>query len=105
MSGLLDKKFIVPYFAKISDHLAELYLHHGEYSVNGLSHIWNHFDGTHILAISPKKGLKLPGQLTKNRKRLGKGFLAGLEAVLNHLTLDEHSQELIIANFKRELNI
>ncbi|HCM52058.1 TPA: hypothetical protein DIS56_02915 [Candidatus Saccharibacteria bacterium] len=102
---LLDKSFIAPMLAKINDVLAEIYLEHGEYSVNGLNHIWNHYDGTHILTVAPRKSRKLPGQLTRDRQRLGFGFLAGAEAVLNHFAPDDHTKELILASFKNELRI
>lgn len=102
---LVDKKLVAPYFVKINTNLAESYLRHGEYSVNGLSHIWNHYDGTHILTVAPTKSRRLPKQITTSRKRLGYGFLAGAEAVLNYFAPDEHTKELILASFKNELKI
>lgn len=103
--GLLDRKFVAPLLAKINNVLAEIYLEHGEYSINGLSHIWNHYDGTHILTMAPNKSWKLPGQLTRDRQRLGYGFLAGAEAVLNHFAPDDHTKELILVSFKNELRL
>ncbi len=102
---IVDKKLIRPYFAKLNEHLGEMYLHHGEYSVNGLSHVWNHYDGTHILTVSPLEGSKLPGQLTTNRKRLGTGFLAGAQAVLNSFDVDDDEKKIILESFKQELHI
>lgn|SRR3990167_1047954 len=103
--GLLDKKLIAPFLAKINDVLAEIYLEHGEYSINGLSHIWNHYDGTHILTVSPSKSHRLPGQLTRDRDRLGYGFLAGAYAVLDSLDVDNFRRDLIIKSFKQELKL
>jgi predicted acylesterase/phospholipase RssA len=102
---LVDRKLVAPYLSKINTHLAELYLNHGEYSVNGLSHVWNHFDGTHILTVAPKKCAKLPRQLTTDRKKLGHGFLAGAEAALHTFSPDEHTSKIIIENLKHELKI
>ena|SRR3989344_4220402 len=102
---ILDKKLLAPYFSKISPNLAETYLNHGEYSVNGLSHIWNHYDGTHVLTVSPHKDQKLPSQLTRNRKKLGKGYLAGAESVLNQLSPDGQTRKYILDHFKSVLHI
>ncbi len=102
---LFDKKFVAPFLAKINDVLAEMYLDHGEYSINGLSHIWNHYDGTHILTIAPQKSRKLPGQLTRDRERLGYGLLAGAKAVLATFDVDDYRRELIIKSIRQELKI
>ncbi|HET9721678.1 MAG TPA: patatin-like phospholipase family protein [Candidatus Saccharimonadales bacterium] len=102
---ILDKRLVAPYFAKIDNHLAELYLGHAEYSVNGLSHIWNHYDGTHILTVTPKWRRGMPNQLSTKRRRLELGLLAGAEATLNSFAPDKTTQELIIENFKRQLKI
>lgn len=102
---LVDRKLVVPYLSKINPHLAQTYLRHGEYSVNGLNHVWNHYDGTHILAVQPGKGIKLPHALTRNRKKLGVGFLAGAEAVLHNFAPDEHTKSIILEDFKRELDL
>ena len=103
--GFIDKELVGHYFNKINPNLGETFLHHGEYSISGLSHVWNHYDGTHILAVAPRRGSKLPGQLTRNRKKLGAGFKAGARAILDHLAPDNETKEKILASFKNELHI
>lgn len=102
---IVDRKLIAPYFAKVNENLAEAYLHHEEYSVNGLSHIWNHFDGTHIATIAPRTDKGLPSQVSKDRKKLSFGYLAGAQSVLNSFDVDDHTKKLIIESFKQELHI
>lgn len=102
---IIDRRVIAPYLSRINHHLAELYLKHDENSVNGLNHLWSHYDGTHILTLAPAKGHKLPGQLTTNRKRLASGFLAGAEAALNIFAPDDKTTGLILNNLKLELKI
>jgi predicted patatin/cPLA2 family phospholipase len=105
MPKIIDTRLISPYLSKVNPHLAEMYLHHDEYSFSGLSHIWNHFDGTHIALISPHAGQKLPSNLTTKRRMLAAGFLAGAEAVLHALDVDRRTSFDIIESFKRELRI
>lgn len=101
--GLLDRQLIAPRLEKISKNLASAYLHHGEYSVNGLSHVWNHFDGTHISGITPQ-GTGLPKQLTRSRKRLGRGLMAGAIGVLETLDFD-HQKKFIVNTFLDEFRL
>lgn len=105
MPQIVDKRFVRPYLSKVNPHLAEVFLHHEEYSFNGLSHVWNHYDGTHMALISPKAGLKLPSNLTTKRKLVAAGFLAGAEALLNALDVDQRTSFDIIESFKHELKI
>lgn len=101
--GLLDRELVAPRLENISKHLASTYLHHGEYSVNGLSHIWNHYDGTHISAIAPHPN-GLPKQLTRNRKKLGRGLMAGAESVLGALD-NNHQKDFILSTIQKEARI
>lgn len=101
--GLLDQHLIAPHLEKIGRNLASAYLHHSEYSVNGLSHVWNHYDGTHISGIAPDN-VRLPKQLTRSRKRLGRGLMAGAESVLEVLDYD-HQKAFILNTIRNEARI
>lgn len=103
--GLLDRDLMAPQLRKINRRLGEAYLHHGEYAANGLSHVWNHYDGTHVLAIAPKSDRGLPSQLTIDRKKLAFGFMTGAMSVLKAFDVNDDSQRYILENFKRELRI
>lgn len=102
---IVDKRLLSPYLSKLNPHLAEMFLQHGEYSFNALSHIWNHYDGTHIALISPKQGDKFPKNLTTDRQKVGEGFLTGARAALHALEIDDKTQYHLLQSFKRELRI
>ncbi len=104
-ASVVDKYFIAPHLERINPKLAQAYLEKYGEDIDILERLMLLDDDPRILTVAPPLSGRLPGPLTKNRRLLGEGALAGANSLFDKLDIKQELRHEILNHMKTSLKI